>query len=564
MLNRISVLPAIALLAASTNAAPPPTDLTGRPDPAAQTFMTIQAPDSRRENALRHDLGDEAVQSWKVDLSFDALTAIEAPDGIRLATARGIPISGLHLDLPIPGRSSALQLNLDTVYEGYGGVITYAGVIDGDDGSLVAISVDGDEILGKIHHSEGFTYLIESALDGPEYTLSVIDQTEMMQPKNDHDGHDRALGDGEAARPGTGKDDPVQPMSSGGEVRLLIMYTPAAAQQTSIQLLANNIVSSFNQSLSLSGVSGTNFVTLAELRVLGTNFTTTGDRCRDHILDRMQQRTGAFQHLDAWMEVAYADIGLAIVTTEPGYTSDCGSLGRIGGKATFITHYPDHQQPFAMTTDTYALGDLTAAHEIGHVLNGAHNAHAHCTYQGGNIPNFACGYAPSHCDWQTMMGGYVSCSFDPLEPPSQQPTVRIARWSNPNVNYNGEPTGVGGSYPYARNMVAALNVNMPHAAGWKGTQATPPSAPNPISAHTFYCFGQNAVQWTAQSGAVEYRLFQSHSPSFTSPFLVYSGPGTGTLVNVNSTAYLRARACNSGGCSPYSQQVTAHYQSWCS
>lgn len=428
--------------------------------------MTIQAPDSRRANALRHDLGDEAVQSWKVDLSFDALTAIEAPDGIRLATARGIPISGLHLDLPIPGRSSALQLNLDTVYEGYGGVITYAGVIDGDDGSLVAISVDGDEILGKIHHS--------------------------------------------------------------------------------------------------GGVSGTNFVTLAELRVLGTNFTTTGDRCRDHILDRMQQRTGAFQHLDAWMEVAYADIGLAIVTTEPGYTSDCGSLGRIGGKATFITHYPDHQQPFAMTTDTYALGDLTAAHEIGHVLNGAHNAHAHCTYQGGTIPNFACGYAPSHCDWQTMMGGYVSCSFDPLEPPSQQPTVRIARWSNPNVNYNGEPTGVGGSYPYARNMAAALNVNMPHAAGWKGTQATPPSAPNPISAHTFYCFGQNAVQWTAQSGAVEYRLFQSHSPSFTSPFLVYSGPGTGTLVNVNSTAYLRARACNSGGCSPYSQQVTAHYQSWCS
>ncbi|HSH26457.1 MAG TPA: hypothetical protein VK972_01600 [Wenzhouxiangella sp.] len=71
MLNRISVLPAIALLAASANAAPPrPTDLTGRPDPAAQTFMTIQAPDSRRANALRRDLGDEAVQSWKVDLSF--------------------------------------------------------------------------------------------------------------------------------------------------------------------------------------------------------------------------------------------------------------------------------------------------------------------------------------------------------------------------------------------------------------------------------------------------------------------------------------------------------------
>lgn len=513
---------------------------------------------------MRRDFGEDAVESWKVSLSFDALTAIEAPDGTRLATERGLPISGLHLDLPVPGRSPALRLNLDTVYEGYGGVITYAGIIEGDDGSLVAISVNGDEILGKIHHSVGFTYLIESASEGLAYTLSVIDQTLMPQPEMVCEELHDLMEESEPAHPVTGKDDPVQPMSSGGEVRLLIMYTPATAQQTNVTLLANNIVSSFNQSLSLSGVSGNNFVTLAELRVLGTNFTTPNDRCRLDIINHMWQRTDAFQNLDDWMEVAYADIGLAIVTTEPSYTGDCGSLGRFGGIGTLIDpfDYPDHGSPFAMTTHTYALGDLTASHEIGHVLNGKH--HGDCKVSGVTIPNYACGYAPAHCDWQTMMGGYVSCTFDPSKPPSQQPTVRIARWSNPNVYYNGEPTGQSGSFPNARNMAAALNINMSHAAGWKGMQALPPSAPNPINANPHYCFGMNTVRWTAQSGAVEYRLFQSHSPSFTSSFLVYSGPGTGTLVNLSSTAYLRARACNSGGCSPYSQQVTAHYQSGCS
>lgn len=503
---------------------------------------------------LRRDLGDETVESWRVSINFDALVAVDTPDGKRIDTQRGAPLAGHHVDLPIPGRNIPLRLNLDTVYEGYAGVITYAGIIDGDDGSLVAISVDGDDILGKIHHWEGFTYLIENVPGRSEYTLSVIDQT--LMPQADHD-HDRAPVDeaiGGVGRTGTPEADrqDIHPRASSGNVRLLVVYTPAVGAETNVVLMANNIVSGFNQSLSLSGVDGGNFVTLAEVRPLESDLDVVGRRCRNNILANMSDKAHEFTLLDDWMEVAYADIGLVVMTAEPGYI-DCHALGRIGGAGIRISssEYPDHSDPFANTTDTYALADLTAIHEIGHVLNGRHED---CQ---ATIPSYACGYAPSHCDWQSMMGGYIQCGFDPGEPPDSQPTVRIARWSNPNISYNSEPTGTA-----TRNMVTALDINMPHAASWKGVQDPPPPAPDPVSVTPLFCWGLNVVQWAAQAEAVEYRLFRSYSPAFSSPFPVYSGPGTFASIDVDTTWYLRVQACNSGGC-VYSSQVQAQYHPSC-
>ncbi len=237
--------------------------------------------------------------------------------------------------------------------------------------------------------------------------------------------------------------------------------------------------------------------------------------------------------------------------------------GRIGGAGYLIPteDYPEHPNPFANVTHTYALGDLTALHEIGHIFNGRHEVG--CSFGTGTIPAYACGYAPIHCQWQTMMGSYTQCGFDFEVDPDDQPVVRLARWSNPNVDYNGEPTGVPGAGPTGRNMAAALNVNMPHAATWKGSQASQPSAPDPISNLSHHCWGLNTVYWTEQPGLVEYRLYQSESPNFSSPMLIYSGSGTATGINVDQTTYLRVKACNSGGCSPDSAQVTATYTPGC-
>ncbi|QOC21321.1 hypothetical protein IC757_09660 [Wenzhouxiangella sp. AB-CW3] len=514
--------------------------------------MAVESENSDRANELRRFLGDETVQSWTVNLDLDALTAIEGPNGTRIATDRGAPLSGQRLALPVPKRSTPLQLKIDTVHEGKDGMITYAGKIDGDDGSLVAITVDQEALLGRIHHSEGFTYLLESRLDSPQYTLSIIDQTLIPRPEKKHHNHLSPQNvEQEQKQAPTRRDQSAQPMSSGGEVRVLVMYTPAVAQQENIALMANNIIATFNQSLSYSGVNSSNFVTLAGLRNINDNLSTSGHRCRDEILFDKSNEEEAFSNISDWMSEDWADMGLTIMTTETGYTECSPWYSRAyGGAAFFIPEsaYPEHPFPYANTTHTFAMADLTAIHEIGHVLNGRHE-----DCGGSPQPTFACGYAPSHCDWQTIMGGYVNCDFEENDPPDQQPTVRIARWSNPDVNYIGEKTG-----ETSRNMAAALDTNMPYAAGWKGPQPTPPQPPNPVSIQPEFCWGMNTLQWTAQPDATEYRVFQTNSS-----VPVYSGPGTQTLVNYSSPTTLVVRACNAGGCSADSQQVTTTYYAGC-
>lgn len=526
--------------------------------------MTIKASAPDRAQALQGDLGSQSVESWRVQLDLEVFRQVNAPDGSLISIESETLVAGTSLEMMIPGREVPLRLQLDTVYEGQDGVITHAGVIKGDDGSLAAITIHGDLVLGKIHHSEGYTYLIEGGHHVGGYTLSIIDQSMIHRPRKKHlHDHGSASEDSLSTRHTLDLDGDLKlHASASGEVRLLVLYTPAAASETNIDLLANNLVSSFNQSLLLSGVDSSNYVTLAGVHSIDDDLENLGSRCNDEIVIDMAERDGAFDQLDSWMSMAYADIALTVVTTESGY-SECayGVYGRIGGAAWLIpsAEYPDHPDPFSNTTHTFALADLTAIHEIGHVLNGLHEDNC----QIGTIPSYGCGYAPTHCEWQTIMAGYGQCGFDFGQDPDQQPTARIARWSNPDVTYNSEPTGVAGSGPAGRNMAAALEINMPHAATWKGAQPSPPWAPNPISALHFPCWGHNTINWTEKLGATEYRLYQSHSSSFSSPQLVYSGPNTGITLNVGQTTWLRARSCNAGGCSPDSDQVVAHYTGNC-
>jgi hypothetical protein len=90
----------------------------------------------------------------------------------------------------------------------------------------------------------------------------------------------------------------------------------------------------------------------------------------------------------------------------------------------------------------------------------------------------------------------------------------------------------------------------------------PPPIPNPITKISEHCMGFNNIYWTSQPRATYYELHRSLSSSFTSPTVIYSGADTEALINVsmNSTWYLRAKACNAtAGCSDYTSQISATY-----
>ena len=79
------------------------------------------------------------------------------------------------------------------------------------------------------------------------------------------------------------------------------------------------------------------------------------------------------------------------------------------------------------------------------------------------------------------------------------------------------------------------------------------------------CFGSNDLSWTAESGATSYELWGSPYVNFTPQNLWYSGPLTSfsTTANLKSNTFFHVRACNTSGCSAFSNAGVARHYNGC-
>ena len=172
------------------------------------------------------------------------------------------------------------------------------------------------------------------------------------------------------------------------------------------------------------------------------------------------------------------------------------------------------------------------------------------------------------------MGGYSTnrCIFDfSIIDPLNQPCERVFYFSNPlmSAQLNGQVISLGTTQvtdlPGAANdqfkadMESWLEVSgMPIVSGYFADPPAPTSAPL-LNVHTEHCFGLNTATWNSVSGASSYELFKSLSSSFSFPARIFTGSSLITTVNVpqGQIWYLRVKACNSGGCSAYSNQQAA-------
>ncbi len=491
---------------------------------------------------------DGYLGSYALDLDLSRLAVTVGPSHREL---RGMASARHTLSATLPRRSQPVVLNLTSIYEGVNGVISHTGTVEGDDGSLVTLSMQGDEVLGKIH-TDGLLYLIQGRNE--DYRISVIDSA--LLPKAEPLDHDHDHGDDAAdpaapvgSRPGRSPGGGNTLMSGSGNVSVLVLYTPAVAANDNVSLLASNVIAQTNSSMAFSGVAGTNYLTLADMQPLSDNLATYGQRCRGDIYDRAAFRLGTFSDLDTRRVAAQADMVLVLFTTETSYT-ECGTGGRVGGMA--FVH--SSVNPIAFTADTYALGDLTGPHEIGHVFGG-HHEHQ----MGGTLP-YSYGYASTTCTWQTMMGGYEGmpgyedCVFDYDEPhPAMQPVKRLPRWSNPALSYLGEPTGTS-----TQNMKAALEALMPIVSAWQA-DPTAPGTTGSFWVAPLMCYGQHQASWSAVTGATHYQLLVSTSPTFSFPYVMHITGSTTAQFSIQPSEplYLRVRACNAGGCGGESSQGSA-------
>ena len=212
---------------------------------------------------------------------------------------------------------------------------------------------------------------------------------------------------------------------------LLIVYTPAAktalggtdaAAQAAIALA----VAELNTVCANSGV--THDYALAHTEEV--SYTESGSFSTD--LDHLEDAAdGVIDEVYDMRDYYYADL-VAMVLENGG----CG-LGNVNVDPS--TYYSS--AAFSVVRDDCMTGNLSLSHEFGHNMGFRHDRYAY-----SSIPSNVCDYAwgwvnpgaftgGSSERWRTVMAYNAEC-FD-----AGFNCTRIPHWSNPAVNYNGDPTG---------------------------------------------------------------------------------------------------------------------------
>lgn len=84
-----------------------------------------------------------------------------------------------------------------------------------------------------------------------------------------------------------------------------------------------------------------------------------------------------------------------------------------------------------------------------------------------------------------------------------------------------------------------------------------------LNVNNLACLGDNELDWNDVSLANSYDLYRDDDSAFNYPVKVYNGLISYTIASHSTTAYYRVKACNGGGCSGYSNQVTGIYINGC-
>jgi len=217
---------------------------------------------------------------------------------------------------------------------------------------------------------------------------------------------------------------------AGGGVDVFVAYTSLARVNAgSVDAMNTAVRGWVNQTNDVYRDSDT----AVRIRLVGTDevdYDESGSYS-NHISRLASTNDGIMDDVHTWRADTGADIVVLMVTD----ASSCGIGYLIKDDA---TGYP--QYAFAVVRDYCADVQYSFAHELGHVMGCCHDEdHAGSCAGGDSLYPYAFGkrFTGDSGDWRTVMA-YSDGSGDPL--PWTYYT-RIGRFSNPDLEYDGESTG---------------------------------------------------------------------------------------------------------------------------
>ena len=490
-------------------------------------------------------LGDAEQGRWRATIRPDTF-GLERDVREQRAGKAVRPAIGVRFTVDLPERQG-LELSIAALTEVVDGVTTMIGKVTNEPDHDFVLSLEGDKLLGTIEEGDHI-WLIEPDDARGDHLLRKVHRG--MIPRAPDDEADLGLTPIEPTPMAMPDNEPAPMSGTNGGVDVLFLY---ASDVTNPNLRASDIVGRFTLVRNNSLISTNNSITSVGVFPVASNFS---GKNRTQIMNDMRYKNPPFSALESWMVHTNADVGFLLVSEDSSVTGDMVGHGRVGGAAFRLRS----TRPFAMSTITYALGDNTAVHEFGHVFGG----HGEGTHYGPFDPPDAEStnhpVIDSSCNWMTMMGDYIDCTFTGLP----QTTTRINYFSNPALT----PTAAGGSMigiaGYA-DMESWLESSMPTVSAWRNNgAASTPTPPASLSHTSLECWGDNIVNWSSAPGATEYRLFQAPTTAFVAPTQVYQGSWTSTSVSVPAGGgFFRVHACNSAGCSNWTGTHQVHYFTGC-
>lgn len=464
-----------------------------------------------------------------------ALFSSSPENGSALMPERAIPGKGnaveinrgrlrsgrLFVDLPGGVSLEAVRdLRLELGHDRY----AWVGRASGDARSRVVIAVSGESMAGTFAY-RGKLYKLEPRRNGSH----VISEVENVDPAPELDPIPAADLSGANATPG--RDAAPAATADGGQtIDVLVAYTPKLLNiygQSGADALVIQAVAEANQAYANSGITARLNLVASVL----TNYTESGSMTTD--LSRLQLNgDGYMDELHALRDSYGADL-VSLIEDEPQY---CGLAYLMTNLSTSFA-----ASAFSVVHRTCATGYLSFAHELGHNQGVSHDPANASTA----IYPYAYGHQEPFGAFRTVMA--YNC-------PGGCP--RVDHFSNPNVLFNGQPTGV----PELSDNSRAINATAATVASFRQrTTQSAPSAPTGLSA---IAAGHSAVSLSWQDTSGEESGFRLERSGNGVDFAeIASLPAnTGSYLDDSLSAetlyYYRVRAWNGSGNSGFSSTAT--------
>ncbi len=294
----------------------------------------------------------------------------------------------------------------------------WRGTVLNDTGGQVTLVADGNNVTGMIRTGTEI-YAVEPLGNG-DHVLIRIDSSKFPPD------HPVELGDGGIDFPAN-FNQPSNLISTNTTQRkapltqtiinVLVAYTPSAkAAYTNMNGLITLAVDEANQSYQNSLIP----ITLNLVSKYQNQYNESGSFYTDLELFRING-DGVMDAVHSLRDTYSADVAVLIINN----SSACGLASSL---------MADSSTAFAIVHYDCAVGYYSFAHEIGH-LQGAHHDIAADSSTGPVCSSFDHGYVNTTKGWRTIMAYNNSDCLGGN-------CTRVQYWSNPSVNYMGDPTGV--------------------------------------------------------------------------------------------------------------------------